>query len=246
MNEIEYLQKAIDQATKIVYFTGAGVSTESGIKDFRSKDGIYNLYRKYGVSYEEILSHDFFFNHTDIFYEFYKESMVNLQAKPNPAHYYFASRNDKDVTIITQNIDDLFFKAGNKKVLELHGSILRNHCIKCNKFFSLDYIMSYPGNIPLCDNKKCHGIIKPDVVLYGEQLDYDTLEKSILALEQSDLLIVGGTSLKVYPAASLIDYFHGKEIIVINNEELDYIQYNHEIKITYIKGKIGEIFSKLK
>lgn len=246
MNDIEYLQKAIDQATKIVYFTGAGVSTESGIKDFRSKDGIYNLYRKYGVSYEEILSHDFFFDHTDIFYEFYKESMVNREAKPNPAHYYFAKRTDKDVTIITQNIDDLFFKAGNKKVLELHGSIMRNYCTKCNKFFSLDYIMSYKGNIPLCDNKNCHGIIKPDVVLYGEQLDYDTLEKSILALEQSDLLIVGGTSLKVYPAASLIDYFHGKEIIVINNEELDYIQYDQEIKITYIKGKIGEIFSKLK
>ncbi|MEG1923199.1 MAG: NAD-dependent protein deacylase [Clostridia bacterium] len=210
-SELEKLKEIIDNSKKIVFFGGAGVSTESGIPDFRSVDGIYN--QKYDYPPEVILSHTFFVQHTSEFFKFYRERMVYTNAKPNATHYALAKLEEKNlIAVITQNIDGLHSAAGSKNVLELHGSVLRNYCSLCHKFHKVEEIMK-SLDIPRCE---CGGIIKPDVVLYEEQLDNTVLSLSISALSIADTLIIGGTSLNVYPAASLIGAFNGKNLIVIN------------------------------
>lgn len=239
-NYINEIKTLIENAKSIVFFGGAGVSTESGIKDFRSKDGLYRLHSKYGKPYEVMLSHSYFEENVDTFYEFYKEFMIT-NAKPNDAHKFLAFLENvkhKKVTIITQNIDGLHQIAGSKNVIELHGSINRNYCVNCGKEFSLDYIKNSKGT-PRCD--KCGGIIKPDVVLYQEPLDDYAITKAMIALQEADLLIVAGTSLKVYPAASFINYFYGDNIIVINKEKLEL---NRKVKLE-ITAPIGETFKKV-
>ncbi|MDY5986156.1 NAD-dependent protein deacylase [Sporofaciens sp. SGI.106] len=210
--EVEKLQKIIDDSNRIVFFGGAGVSTESNIPDFRSADGLYQQQYKY--SPEQIVSHTFFVHHTEAFYEFYKEKMMFLDAKPNPAHIKLAQLEEagKLSAVITQNIDGLHQAAGSKNVLELHGSIHRNYCRKCGKFYDAAYVKHSEG-IPRCE---CGGIIKPDVVLYEEGLDSSVIQRSIQEISQADTLIIGGTSLVVYPAAGFIDYFRGRHLVVIN------------------------------
>ena len=215
MKDIIELKKIINSSKSIVFFGGAGVSTSSGIPDFRSKDGLYN--QKYKYPPEMILSNYFFFTKTDEFYEFYKNKMNCLNAKPNIVHEYLYNleKSGKLEAIVTQNIDGLHTKAGNKNVYELHGTIYKNHCIKCNREYSAEYVFNSKGT-PKC---KCGGIIKPDVVLYGESLDDDVVNRSINAIKNCDTLIIAGTSLNVYPAASFIDYFKGKNLIIINRSE---------------------------
>lgn len=210
--EVEKLQKIIDDSNRIVFFGGAGVSTESNIPDFRSADGLYQQQYKY--SPEQIVSHTFFVHHTEAFYEFYKEKMMFLDAKPNPAHIKLAQLEEagKLSAVITQNIDGIHQAAGSKNVLELHGSIHRNYCRKCGKFYDAAYVKHSEG-IPRCE---CGGIIKPDVVLYEEGLDSSVIQRSIQEISQADTLIIGGTSLVVYPAAGFIDYFRGRHLVVIN------------------------------
>lgn len=238
--DIENLQYLIDNAQHIVFFGGAGVSTESGIKDFRSKDGLYQLQSKYGRPYEEMLSHTYFMHDPDTFYQFYKEFMINLDAKPNAAHKFLAElEKKKDVIVITQNIDGLHQIAGSKKVIELHGSIHRNYCMYCQTFFGLDTIINSKGT-PRCPH--CDGIIKPDVVLYEEQLDAGVINDAIRALEHADLLIVAGTSLSVYPACGLIQYYGGRHIVVINK---DHISTNMDVDIE-INAPVGETLKQIK
>ncbi len=209
------LQEIINESEKIVFFGGAGVSTESGIPDFRSVDGLYN--QKYDYPPEEILSHTFFMRHTKEFYDFYRDKMLCLTAKPNQAHIKLAEleREGKLSSVITQNIDGLHSAAGSKKVLELHGSVHRNYCMKCGKFYSAEYILNSTG-VPKCT---CGGTIKPDVVLYEEQLDDNTVTQSINEISSCDTLIIAGTSLTVYPAAGMVRYFQGKHLVLINRDE---------------------------
>lgn len=208
----EELEKLIEQSSRIVFFGGAGVSTESGIPDFRSVDGLYN--QQYDYPPETILSHSFFKANTEEFYRFYRAKMIVKGAKPNAAHLRLAEleKEGKLTAVITQNIDGLHQAAGSKKVLELHGSTLRNHCTRCGAFYPVDFIAQSKG-VPHC---ACGGVIKPDVVLYEEGLEEEVLQASVHALEQADLLIVGGTSLSVYPAAGLLRYYRGRELVVIN------------------------------
>lgn len=208
----ETLQKWIAESNNVVFFGGAGVSTESGIPDFRSVDGLYN--QEYDYPPETIISHTFFPNRTEEFYRFYKKKMLVLDAKPNMAHIRLAEweKSGHVRAVITQNIDGLHQMAGSKEVLELHGSVHRNYCQKCRKFYDAEYIKAAEG-IPRCS---CGGIIKPDVVLYEEGLDNDIMMKSIRHIASADVLIIGGTSLVVYPAAGLIDYFRGSKLVVIN------------------------------
>lgn len=210
--EIGKLQTLIDDSEKIVFFGGAGVSTESGIPDFRSADGIYHQNYKYTP--EQVVSHSFFKKNPEAFYEFYKEKMMCLDARPNKAHRKLAELEEKGrlTAVITQNIDGLHQMAGSKKVYELHGSIHRNYCQKCGRFYDAAYVKSAAG-VPRCE---CGGIVKPDVVLYEESLDGGIIQKSIRAISEADMLIIGGTSLVVYPAAGFIDYFHGRHLVVIN------------------------------
>ncbi len=210
------LQQIIDDSENIVFFGGAGVSTESGIPDFRSVDGLYN--QKYDYPPEEILSHTFFCNHTDYFYNFYRDKLICTDAEPNPAHLKLAEleKSGKLSAVVTQNIDGLHQKAGSKTVFELHGSTLRNYCTKCGKFFDVDYIADSKG-VPKCD--KCGGLVKPDVVLYEEGLDNNTVNGAVNAISNADCLIVAGTSLTVYPAAGFIRYFRGKYFVLINRDE---------------------------
>ena len=210
--ETARLQEIIDDSENIVFFGGAGVSTESGIPDFRSADGIYH--QQYRYSPEQIVSHSFFMRNTEAFYEFYKEKMMFLEAKPNAAHLKLAQleAEGKLKAVITQNIDGLHQAAGSKNVWELHGSIHRNYCRKCGKFYDASYVKNADG-VPRCE---CGGLIKPDVVLYEEGLDSGVIEHSIRAICEADTLIIGGTSLVVYPAAGFIDYFRGKHLVVIN------------------------------
>lgn len=210
--EIAKLQEIIDDSENIVFFGGAGVSTESGIPDFRSADGIYH--QQYRYSPEQIVSHSFFVRNTEAFYEFYKDKMMFLEAKPNAAHLKLAQleAEGKLKAGITQNIDGLHQAAGSKTVWELHGSIHRNYCQKCGKFYDASYVKHADG-VPRCE---CGGLIKPDVVLYEEGLDPGVIDHSIRAIRESDTLIIGGTSLVVYPAAGFIDYFRGKHLVVIN------------------------------
>lgn len=236
--EIERLQHLIDISNKIVFFGGAGVSTESGIKDFRSQDGLYKLKSKYGRPYEEMLSHTYFMEHTDTFYQFYREFMINTEAKPNAAHTYLAKlEKKKNLTVITQNIDGLHQLAGSKNVLELHGSIHRNYCMKCHAFYNLDDLLKM-SSTPKC--LKCGGLLKPDVVLYEEGLDQEILYEAVEAISKADLIIVAGTSLSVYPAAGLIRYFNGKYIVVINKDHLAVGGVTLEIN-----KPVGEVFKQL-
>ena len=211
-NEIEKLQKIIDESRNIVFFGGAGVSTESGIPDFRSQDGLYN--QKYDYPPETILSHTFFMRKPEEFFKFYRDKMLCDTAKPNAAHLKLAEmeQTGKLKAVITQNIDNLHQMAGSKKVLELHGSVYRNHCVKCGKSYDFKYMKESKG-VPRCS---CGGMIKPDVVLYEEGLDDRTIQKSIDYIRNADMLIIGGTSLVVYPAAGLIDYYRGNKLVLIN------------------------------
>lgn len=213
--EVVQLQKIIDDSNQIVFFGGAGVSTESNIPDFRSADGIYH--QKYKYSPEQVVSHSFFMQHTEAFYDFYREKMMILGAKPNPAHLKLAQLEQKGKlnAVITQNIDGLHQAAGSKRVYELHGSIHRNYCMKCHRFYDAEYVKESKG-IPRCE---CGGIIKPDVVLYEEGLENETIQGAVKAIAKADTLIIGGTSLVVYPAAGFIDYFRGRHLIVINKSE---------------------------
>lgn len=229
--------KIINESNNIVFFGGAGVSTESGIPDFRSKDGLYN--QKYKFPPEEILSHTFFMNNTGEFYKFYRDKMNSLKYEPNITHLKLAKleKIGKLKAIITQNIDGLHQKAGSRVVYELHGSVLRNYCMKCKKAYSADYIFSNE-NIPICE---CGGLIKPDVVLYGEVLNDDIVSKSIEAIKNAEVLIIGGTSLTVYPANSLIYYFKGKKLILINK---DFTQMDNMADLV-INDSLGNVFKKL-
>lgn len=215
MSTLEQLQQVIDKSQRIVFFGGAGVSTESGIPDFRSVDGLYN--QKYDYPPEQILSHTFFERHTDEFYRFYRDKMLCLDKKPNKAHLKLAEleKAGKLSAVVTQNIDGLHQAAGSRRVYELHGSVLRNYCRKCRKFFSAEYIKNSSG-VPKCD---CGGVIKPDVVLYEEGLDDSTVNGALNAIMQADTLIIAGTSLTVYPAAGFIRYFRGDTIVLINHDK---------------------------
>ena len=217
MNKYETLKSIIKSSHSIVVFTGAGISVPSGVPDFRGEKGLYNQKSDTLVSPEEIISHDYFIEHTEEFYQFYKEKMVYPDAKPNLAHRYFADleKQGKNVIVVTQNIDGFHQQAGSSIVYELHGSIHRNFCTKCGRLFGLGYIASHLG-VPLCD--RCKNIIKPDVVLYGESLDEDTIMRSINAIMTCDTLIIIGTSLTVYPAAGFIRYFRGSNLVVINKQ----------------------------
>ena len=235
--QITQLQKMIDDSDRIVFFGGAGVSTESNIPDFRSADGLYHQNYKYTP--EQIVSHSFFMHNPEGFYEFYKEKMMYLNAKPNAAHKKIAELEaaGKLTAVITQNIDGLHQAAGSKKVYEIHGSIHRNYCQKCGKFYDAAYVKNSKG-VPHCE---CGGVIKPDVVLYEESLDENMIDKSIRAISQADTLIIGGTSLVVYPAAGFVDYFRGKHLVVINKSDT---AKSVRAELT-IAAPIGEVLSQI-
>ncbi len=232
------LQRIVDSSKRIVFFGGAGVSTESGIPDFRSVDGLYN--QKYDYPPEEILSHTFFYSHTEEFYKFYRDKMLLLDKKPNMAHIKLCEleRAGKLSAVVTQNIDGLHQLAGSKKVFELHGSVHINYCTKCHKFFDAEYMKNSVG-VPICD---CGGIIKPDVVLYEEGLDDNTVNSALFEISRADTLIVAGTSLSVYPAASFIRYFSGNNFVLINKDSTP----ADSMASLVIHGKVGEVLSKIK
>lgn len=223
MDKYEELKKIIDTSKNTVLFTGAGISCPSGIPDFRSADGIYGE-KGGGYSPEQIISHSFFVAHPKEFYEFYKSKMVYPKAKPNAAHRYFAKLEEegKLSAIVTQNIDGLHQAAGSKNVLEFHGSVHRNHCMRCGKFFDVNYVMNSSG-APKCD--KCGGPVKPDVVLYEEGIDADVFEKSVAAIENAQTVIVVGTSLAVYPAAGLLTGFRGENLVLVNKQATPFDRY---------------------
>lgn len=239
MNDYEKLQKMIDESNNIVFFGGAGVSTESGVKDFRSVDGLYN--EKYDYPPEVMLSRSFFNEHKSEFYKFYKDKLNCLEIEPNVTHKYLKKLEDsgKLKAVITQNIDGLHEKSGVKNVLLLHGTIFKNHCMMCDKKYSAEDVFYSKDLIPRCI---CNGIIKPDVVLYEEPLDEDVVNKAIKAISECDLLIIAGTSLVVYPAASYIRYFKGSNLVIINK---DSTSYDNKADLV-IHDKLGNIFSKLK
>ena len=237
---IERLKSIIENSNNIVFFGGAGVSTESNIPDFRSAAGLYTTSSNSKHPPEYMLSHSCFKKDTEDFFEFYKSKMIYPQAKPNKAHIALAhlEKIGKIKAIITQNIDGLHQLAGSKNVLELHGSVHRNYCTNCNKYFTLDNILKGPS-IPICD--ECHGIIKPDVVLYEENLDMDVVNRAIEYIKNADVLMVGGTSLTVYPAASLVEYYRGNKLVLINKSET---QYTSRALVT-INDSIGEVLGKV-
>ena len=237
MSTPEQLQNVIDNSKRIVFFGGAGVSTESGIPDFRSVDGLYN--QKYDYPPEQILSHTFFMHNTEEFYRFYRDKMLCLDKKPNKAHLKLAEleRAGKLTAVVTQNIDGLHQAAGSKKVYELHGSVLRNYCMKCGKFYSAEYIKNSNG-IPKCE---CGGVIKPDVVLYEEGLDDSTVTGALRAIQTADTLIIAGTSLTVYPAAGFISYFNGGNIVLINRDETPF---DSKADLVFHE-KVGELLDKI-
>lgn len=237
MSTAEQLQNVIDNSKRIVFFGGAGVSTESGIPDFRSVDGLYN--QKYDYPPEQILSHTFFMHNTEEFYRFYRDKMLCLDKKPNKAHLKLAEleRAGKLTAVVTQNIDGLHQAAGSKKVYELHGSVLRNYCMKCGKFHSAEYIKNSNG-VPKCE---CGGVIKPDVVLYEEGLDDSTVTGALSAIQTADTLIIAGTSLTVYPAAGFISYFKGNNIVLINRDETPF---DSKANLVFHE-KVGELLDKI-
>ena len=221
MDKYETLKDILNHARQIVVFTGAGISVPSGIPDFRSADGIYNQKTNLKASPEEIISHSFYESHPEEFFEFYKEKMCYPKAEPNIAHKYFANleKKGKNVIVVTQNIDGLHQKAGSNMVYELHGNVHRNYCENCGRYFGLDYVLNSKG-VPHCD--KCGAIVKPDVVLYEESLNDDTISRSISAIMTCDVLVVIGTSLSVYPAAGFVRYFRGEYIVLINKQPTPY------------------------
>ena len=235
---IEELQQIIDTHSRIVFFGGAGVSTESGIPDFRSQDGLYN--QQYRFPPETIISHSFFERNTEEFYRFYKDKMLITDVEPNAAHLFLAEleRAGKLTAVVTQNIDGLHQKAGSSRVYELHGSIHRNYCRRCGKFFDAEYIRAADG-VPVCD--ACGGLVKPDVVLYEEGLDNEVIRGAVNAISKADCLIIGGTSLVVYPAAGLIDYFSGDKLVLVNKSATS----RDRSADLVISAPIGEVFSRL-
>lgn len=237
LSNIDKLQQMIDESNRIVFFGGAGVSTESGIPDFRSVDGLYN--QKYDYPPETILSHTFYVRNTEEFYRFYRDKMLFLDAKPNAAHLKLAELESKGKLsgVVTQNIDGLHQAAGSKKVYELHGSVLRNYCEKCGKFYDVHFVKDSTG-VPTCE---CGGRIKPDVVLYEEGLDQNTISGAVRAISEADMLIIGGTSLAVYPAAGLIDYFNGNKLVLVNKSSTS----RDKMADLIISESIGEVFSQI-
>lgn len=234
---IEKFKEIVAENDNIVFFGGAGVSTESGIPDFRSVDGLYN--QKYKYPPEVMVSHSFYRSHTEEFFEFYKNKMIALEAKPNAAHRKLAQLEEegKVRAVITQNIDGLHYAAGSKEVLELHGSVHRNYCERCGKFHSVEYVIDAEG-VPVCG---CGGIVKPDVVLYEEGLDYETMQKTKRYIQEAEVLIIGGTSLAVYPAAGFIDYFRGKHLVVVNMDDT-----TKSVRADLaIRERIGEVFKQI-
>jgi len=234
---IEKFEKVISEAKRMIFFGGAGVSTESGIPDFRSVDGLYS--QKFDYPPETMLSYTFYRNHPEEFFRFYREKMLGYDAKPNAAHRKLAEweQQGKLTAVITQNIDGLHQAAGSKKVIELHGSVLRNYCEKCREFYTAEHMLVSEG-IPQC---KCGGRVKPDVVLYEEGLDQNTLTDAVNHIADADVLIIGGTSLVVYPAAGLIDYFRGDYLVVVNRDPTPRDKHADIV----LQGSIGEIFSSL-
>lgn len=237
MSKLETLKQWIDESRRMVFFGGAGVSTESGIPDFRSVDGLYSQHFEYPP--ETIISHSFYLQNPAYFFRFYRKKMLPLGFEPNITHRKLAQweQEGKLAAVVTQNIDGLHQKAGSKTVYELHGSVLRNYCTRCRKFYSAEYIRDSEG-VPRCS---CGGIIKPDVVLYEEGLDQDTVEKSIMAIRDADLLMVAGTSLTVYPAAGLLRYYRGHRLVLINR---DVTPYDGEADLV-IHDSLGSVFSQL-
>lgn len=238
MQPIEQLQQWIDQSSSIVFFGGAGVSTESGIPDFRSVDGLYH--QKYRYPPEQIISRSFYDARTTEFYEFYRDRMLFLDAKPNAAHKKLAEleRAGKLKAVVTQNIDGLHQMAGSQNVLELHGSVHRNYCRRCGKFYDLDFILRSDG-VPTCT---CGGEVKPDVVLYEESLDSATMRAAVEAIASADMLLIGGTSLVVYPAAGMVNYYEGDKLVLINKGSTSY----DSRADLFLQGKIGEILGQIK
>lgn len=240
MSKIKLLQEIIDTSNNIMFFGGAGVSTESGIPDFRSENGIFESLRKYGDTPENLVSHSYYLDHTEEFFNYYKDNLVFDEAVPNPAHTALAKleKAGKLRAVITQNIDGLHQKAGSKNVMELHGSIHRNYCQICGKQYGLNHILESDG-IPRCE---CGGVVKPDVVLYEEPLNNTIMNFSIDYISRAETLIIGGTSLVVYPAAGLINYFNGKNLVLINKSETPY----DNLASLVINDAIGEVFSQIK
>ena len=238
MDKIEQLQDLIDRSQKIVFFGGAGVSTESNIPDFRSSDGVYNLKLNRHFTAEQLVSRTMFERYPEEFFDFYKKHLIYPEARPNAAHIYLAAleKMGKLRAIVTQNIDSLHEMAGSQKVLKLHGSADRNYCLGCHRFYDLTAFLELEGSVPHCLD--CGKVVKPDVTLYEESLDMAVFSRAARAIQQADLLIIGGTSLVVYPAASLIDYFSGANLVVINKSSTP--------QDLVIEGKIGEVFSKLR
>lgn len=232
--------KIVEKSENIVFFGGAGVSTESGIPDFRSEEGIYKAWTEYGRPSEEIICRPFFDRKPEIFFDYYRKNLLYPEAKPNEAHYALArlERQGKVRAIVTQNIDGLHQVAGSKNVIELHGSVLRNYCMKCGASHTMEYVRQAMG-VPLCEN--CGGIVKPDIVLYQEEVKSDVLERAIKAIKEAETLIVGGTSLVVYPAAGLVEHFQGKKLILINKSQT---QYDERADLV-IHDSIGEVFAGL-
>ncbi|MCI8342403.1 MAG: NAD-dependent protein deacylase [Firmicutes bacterium] len=237
---IDKLKKWIDESDNIVFFGGAGVSTESGIPDFRGEEGIYKTVSQYGVRPETILSHTFFLKEPAIFFEYYKNFLLCPNAEPNEAHLALAEleKRGKVKAIITQNIDNLHQKAGSENVLELHGTLYRNYCMNCRCEYETDFVVKSKG-VPRC--KKCSGIVRPDVVLYEEGLDGNVLDKAVRYISSADVLIVGGTSLAVYPAAGLVNYYKGNKLVLINKSETSFDKKADLI----IHQAIGNVFEKI-
>lgn len=237
------LKELIDKSNSIVFFGGAGVSTESGIPDFRSEEGLYKAQKNYGKSPESLLSYSFYRNNRETFFKFYKENLIHRDAKPNEAHKTLAEleKQGKLLAVVTQNIDGLHQLAGNKKVFELHGTVLENYCESCGEAYDLDYIMNEENcenGVPHC--KKCGGYVKPNVVLYEEALDEGVINGAVSAISQCDLLIIGGTSLVVYPAAGLVTYFRGDNLVLINKSKTPYDR-NANLAIYDSIGKVMKL-----
>lgn len=237
--QLQQLSQMIGRARRMAFLGGAGLSTESGIPDFRSSNGVYAALKAYGRPPEELLSHGFFVRHPDVFFDYYRKYLIHPEAKPNPAHYALArlEQQGKLTAVITQNIDELHQRAGSRNVLELHGSVYRNHCMECGKSWPVEAVLE-ADDVPRCT---CGGIIKPDVVLYGEGLDPATLTAAVEAIAVADMLLIGGTQLSVYPAAGLVDYFHGKDLAVIN---LSATPRDAQAALT-IRRPIGEVLAEV-
>lgn len=238
---LDKLKKIISESSNIVFFGGAGTSTESSIPDFRSESGLYRTERGHSYPPEVMLSHSFFINHTEDFYNFYRSKMIYKDAKPNAAHFVLAELESmgKLKAVVTQNIDGLHQLAGSQNVLELHGSVHRNYCMKCGKFFNLDYVTDSKSVVPECD--ECGGVIKPHVVLYEEALDMDVMNKAEAYISKAEVFIIGGTSLVVYPAAGLVNYYKGNKLILINKSSTSY----DNAASLVIKDSIGKVLKSI-